>query len=286
MSHALKPVASLSEAWLSALEHTADSINGRTKHLFMTVTDPGQEVSCIRRRIDNQLDHLGKQSVETVAETIFPQSLYRDPEISWSSELSQEHVQEVDKAAKDLYDGYLTMLSVLRTDPANRMGTYFSRMISWPGKEMNGINQLERVIKRIRASQRQGNRTENTIDVELSADCHENEDEIACDGTQLLAADDKRIRGFPCLVHLDFSLLNGELHCAAIYRHHHLFTKAYGNLVGLSNLMKFVCQQSGCEIGELVVLDGIAESQPIKHARNLAKRLRDELSGATLRLEL
>ncbi|MCY4068497.1 MAG: hypothetical protein OXE79_05230 [Acidimicrobiaceae bacterium] len=286
MSHALKPVESLSEAWLAALDYTIGSGNGRTPHLMMTVTQPGRETSCIRRGIDNELKFRNKQCVDTVAETIFPQPLYRDPGIDWCPDLSLEHLHKIDQAARDLYSDYLMMLPVLRTDKANRMGTYFSRMISWPGKETEGINQLDRVISRIRKSRHQAKNTENTLDIDLSADCLNDGVEAVLDGAQLVASDDKRVRGFPCLVHLDFSLLDGELHCAAVYRHHHLLTKAYGNLVGLSNLMQFMCQQSGIKMGELVVLDGLADGQPSSRSRRLAKRLRDELNGATLGLEL
>lgn len=283
MSHALEPVASLSEAWLLALEHTVASRDGRMAHLMMTVTQPGLEIRCIRRGIDTELERIGEQNVDTVAETIFPQSLYVDPGIDWHPDLPSEQLQEIDQAAAHLYDNYLMILPVLRTERANRMGTYFSRMISWPGKEPEGINQLDRVIDRIRSTRRQGNATENTIDMDLAADCLI--DGTSLEGAQLLVADDRRTRGFPCLVHVDFSLLNGELHCAAIYRHHHLITKAYGNLVGLSHLMKFVCQQSGCKMGELVILDGIADSQAIRRSRMLATRLRDELNGATLGIQ-
>lgn len=283
MSYAIEPVSSLSEAWLLALEQTVSSPGGRIANLMTTITQPGVEIQCIRQGIDRELERVGEQSVDTVAETIFPQSLYSDPGIDWCSDLPPEHLQAIEQAATRMYNYYLMMLPILRTEPANRMGTYFSRMICWPGKEPEGINQLARVICRIRDARCQGNTTENTIDVDLAADSLI--DETILEGAQLLAADDKRTRGFPCLVHLDFSLLNGELHCAAIYRHHHLISKAYGNLVGLSNLMKFVCQQSGCKMGELVVLGGIADSQAIRRSRTLATRLRNNLSDATLGIE-
>lgn len=283
MSHALKPVPSLSEAWLLALEQTVNSPGGRIAHLMTTITQPGAEVQRIRRGIGRELKRTGEQSVETVSETIFPQSLYLDPGINWSPVLPTALSQKIDKAASHLYDSYGMILPLLRTEHANRMGTYFSRMISWPGREPKGINQLARVIGRIRDARHQGNATENTIDVDLAADCLS--DETILEGTQLLAADDKRTRGFPCLVHLDFSLLGGQLHCAAIYRHHYLITKAYGNLLGLSRLMKFVCQQSGCEMGELVILAGIADCQGIRRSRQLARRMRDDLNGATLEIE-
>ena len=47
-------------------------------------------------------------------------------------------------------------------------------------------------------------------------------------------ANDTRVRAFPCLVHLDVSLLDNRLHLLAVYRDWHLISKAYGNLIGLT----------------------------------------------------
>ena len=277
MSHALEPVPSLSEAWLRALEQAVISPKGRVAHLLITATEPGLEIPCIRRRIDGELVRADEQSVETVAETIFPRSLYPDPGIDWSPDLSPDQRQAIDQAADVLYDSYLSILPILRTVHRNRMGTYFSRMISWPGKDRGGTNQLARVIDRLRRVRCNGNATENTIDVDLSADCLDEANLL--EGAQTCAANDRRTRGFPCLVHLDFSLLNGELNCAAIYRHHYLIEKAYGNFVGLSRLMQFLCQQSGSQMGELVVLAGVADCQGLKRSRKLVADIRQALNG-------
>ena len=279
MSYALRPVTSLSEAWLLALEQAVDSPGGRMAHLMMTVTQPGAEIRCIRHGIDRELEQINEQSVDTVAETIFPQSLYSDPGFDWHPDLPSDQLHSMDHAAKDLYDSYVSILPLLLTVRANRMGTYFSRMISWPGKELGGTNQLSRVINRLRSVRRLNRATENTLDVDLSADCLG--DATILEGAQTCAATDKRTRGFPCLVHLDFSLLNGALHCAAVYRHHYLITKAYGNFVGLSYLMQFLCQQTGFKIGELVVLAGLADSERTRRTRQLAVDMRCALDNVT-----
>lgn len=282
MSHALKSASSLSEAWLLALEQTVDSPGGRMAHLMMTVTQPGLEITCIRDGIERELALTGQQSVDTVAGTIFPRSLYSDPGLAWHPRLRAEQQHALDKAAADLYDRYLSSLSLLRTVRANEIGTYFSRMISWPGKGPGGINQLARVIHRLRDVRRCGRATENKIDLDTSADGLNGA--TILEGAQICAADDKRTRGFPCLVHLDFSLLNGELHCAAIYRHHYLIDKAYGNFIGLSNLMQFLCQQSGVGMGELVVLAGVADCQGIRRSRKLAAALRCAMDDSAPRV--
>jgi hypothetical protein len=47
----------------------------------------------------------------------------------------------------------------------------------------------------------------------------------------------------------------------AVYRHQYLVEKAYGNMLGLSALVQFLCQQSGYEPGELVVHATMADAQ-------------------------
>ena len=279
MSYALQPATSLSEAWLLALEQTLASSSGRMAHLMMTVTQPGAEIQCVRHGIDRELEQINEQSVDTVAETIFPQSLYPAPGFDWHPELPADQLHSMDQAANDLYNIYVSILPLLRTVHANRMGTYFSRMISWPGKEPGGTNQLSQVINRLRSVRLLNRATENTLDVDLSADCLG--DATILEGAQTFAATDKRTRGFPCLVHLDFSLLNGALHCAAIYRYHYLITKAYGNFVGLSYLMQFLCQQTGFKMGELVVLAGLADSERTGRTRQFAVDMRYALDNVT-----
>ena len=265
MSYALAPATTLSEAWLSGLEHAIAAPRGRMVHLMMTITNPGSEIEDVRAGIDSALGRAGSPSVDTVAHTIFPREMYRDPGRVWDPFMPDGLERELDTAADDLYEQYLTMLPLLLTASGNRSGTYFSRMVSWPGKEAGGVNQLALRISRLRGERRNGRSTHNALDVDLAADCLG--DVAPVGGIQVYAATDKRIRGFPCLVHLDFTLFDDVLHCTAVYRHQYLVTKAYGNLVGLSWLMQFLCQNSGFEIGELVVHATLADAEPGHRAR-------------------
>ncbi|MCY3892911.1 MAG: hypothetical protein OXF65_06405 [Acidimicrobiaceae bacterium] len=259
MSELLAPTKTLSEAWLQALTHVASRRGGRCVHLVMTVESPGLENEAIRNALDRTLDAAGDQSVATVAGTIFPSSLYQSPGFSWAPDLGEQAADELDAAARSLYKRYTTMLPVLRRVRANNRGTYFSRMITWPGKTPGGTNQLDLRISRIRSEFARGNRTNNTLDVDVGADA------LAAEplaGVQVLLPSEQRTRSFPCLVHIDLTLFGGTLHCTAVYRHQYLITKAYGNLVGLSNLMHFLCEQTGAECGELVVHATLADAEP------------------------
>ena len=258
MSELLSAKKTLSEAWLQALAHTVDQSRGRCVHLAMTVENPGLEDDAVRAALDRVLAEEGKPSVETVAGTIFPTALYQSPDFSWSTDLDEQDVRTLDTAASDLYGRYLSMLPKLLKFPGNRNGTYFARMISWPGKKVGGTNQLDLRISQIRSEFAQGRRTNNTLDIDLGAEAFASE---SLPGVQIYAPSDRRVRGFPCLVHIDLSLLDGTLHCLAIYRHQYLVTKAYGNLVGLCRLIRFLCEQTGAECGELMVLAALADAE-------------------------
>lgn len=261
---ALPAARSLSEAWVLALERTTAEPGGRLVHLVLTVTDPGVEVPEVRQVLDRALERSGSQDVTTVAETIFPTSLYSDPGYDWLPGLSPDKEAELDTAAEALYSRYCDVLPMLRTVPANSRGTYFGRIISWPGKEAGGHNQLADRVIALRREHRAGRRTNNTLDIDVAADAELDAD---ADGDEMLkglgvyAATDRRTRSFPCLTHIDLTLYRGHLHCLAVYRHQYLIDKAYGNLVGLSALLHFLCQQGGFAPGELVVHATMADAQ-------------------------
>lgn len=260
MSHAIRSVASLSEAWLLALKKAAHQPEGRMVHQVLTVERPGSEISHIRERVDAMLINAGKPGIDTVAQTIFPWDLYDDPQLTWCPYLAQHLGVTIDQAAHGLYQRYLDILPVLLSDRANRSGTYFSRIINWPGGTTEGVNQLRLRICGLRREHSLGRSTNNTLDIDLSADCMTSASSTG--GVQVYAATDRRMRGFPCLVHISLTLYKRTLHCTAVYRHHYLMSKAYGNLVGLSRLMRFLCQQTGFELGELVVHATMADAEP------------------------
>lgn len=255
---ALPTVASLSEAWVLALERVVGEPGGRLVHLVTTVSDPSSENLAVRRALDDALEEAGSQSVDTVAETIFPTSLYPDPGYDWLPGISLDKEAELDAAADALYASYIDMLPVLLTASGNSRGTYFARMVTWPGKTAGGVNQLASRVAALRSEHNAGRRRNNTIDIDVAADADADAEPR---GLQVYAATDNRRRGFPCLTHVDLTLHDGQLNLLAVYRHQYLIDKAYGNMVGLSRLLVFLCQQTGYAPGELVVHATMADAQ-------------------------
>lgn len=269
----------VSQAWLETLEAARGARGGRQVHIATAISDPLAEVAEVRAVIDSFLSDRNEQSTETVAETIFPSSLYQDPGFTWEPGIDKGKEAALDAAAADLYDGYIDMLPMLMTINANNRGTYFSRMIHWPGNQAEGINQLALRIARIRSLANNNTRTNNTLDIDVAADALEEDGNLP--GVQLYAVTDMRTRGFPCLTHVDLTLLNGVLHCTAVYRHQYLVKKAYGNLVGLAALMQFLSQQTGCEVGELMVHATMADSEKHSGTTELIAAARTALDAGT-----
>lgn len=281
MSDFIAPMESLSEVWSAALNRVHDG-GGRTVHLGMTVTQPGIEIAGIRSVLDGFLAEgwpkkVNTQSVDTVASTIFPLDLYRPASYSWAPDLNIGAQAQLDSAKSRLFDGYLSMLPTLTSVRANNRGTYFSRMISWPGNEVGGPNQLERCVQALRVRRNAGTFSNNLQDLDLAAD---SQAEAQSGGLQLTKADESRIFGFPCLVHISLTIYKGKLNLMAVYRHQYLVTKAYGNLLGLSYLQHFIAQQSGFEVGELAVQATFADVQYSDFTKVNIKRLVAEVAEA------
>jgi len=267
MSSYIEPTANLSEAWLRTLEHVVEA-GGREVNVITTITDPlAPEVPVIRAALDNVLSvergGVRVQSVDTVAGTIFPRDIYADTGLTFAPGMDEEALAKLDASAADLYACYAEMLPILTTDQANNRGTYFGRMISWPGKTGGGTNQIADRIKRFRAVRQRDVGQRNLEDIVVAGEA-ELLDEPAWDapaGLQVYAASDRRERGFPCLVHVDLTLYKRRISMAATYRHQYLVTKAYGNLLGLSRLLGFLAQQTGFEVGELMINATFADAE-------------------------
>ncbi|MET9090201.1 hypothetical protein ABZX77_51585 [Streptomyces sp. NPDC004237] len=236
MSDYVEPAEDLGEAWLRTLE-LVHARGGRRVNVLTTITDPlAPEDTAVRAAIDAVL--------------------VPGPH--------NEQKERLDQAADDLYATYTGMLPLLCTADGNPRGTYFGRMVSWPGKEAGGYNQLAARVRYLRNEHRAGRRRHNLSDIAVGGEAEPSEDHTAAlqdVGVQVYAPTDERQRGFPCLVHIDLTLLDGRLSMLAVYRHQYLVTKAYGNLVGLARLLAFLAQQTGFEVGELAVQATMADTQ-------------------------
>jgi hypothetical protein len=263
LSELIPAQTTIGEAWLATLNNVSSSGSHKI-HLLSTVTDPsGPDNPAIRAVADALLveqmrGDIHIQPVDTVAGTIFS-DLYRNPGVTWSRDMPDADLLKLDRAAEQLYQRYSDLFPHLRAFPANSRGTYFGRMISFPGKKGKDVNQLEARIKSLRSTRRRGWSRTNINDLVLGGEGQILDDGAA--GVQVYAADDNRPRGFPCLVHIDISVFENKLNLIATYRHQYLITKAYGNMVGLAELQGFLSQQTGYPVGELSIMATMADAE-------------------------
>jgi len=119
--------SNLSNIWQRTLECIVNSAGKEITPLVITLT-AFEESDKIRESLDFHLEKNKFSSIQTVSETIFPESLYK--------------LVGMDREA--LYTEYLKNLPRIRKiDVRNSHGTYFERLISYDSKE---LNQLEIII--------------------------------------------------------------------------------------------------------------------------------------------
>lgn len=109
----------LSVAWASAVQATISRGVKEMAPLIVSFTgfdDKGnfEEDGTIKQALENILKTRGKQTINTVANTIFPASM-------WNPSLDRGH----------LFDRYGSIIHKLKkASPQNRRGLYFARMIA------------------------------------------------------------------------------------------------------------------------------------------------------------
>ena len=148
---AFPPFDSLEAAWLGVLEAAEATRDGRLLHAVLSITDPAAPVPEVVAANDALLLPRGDHTVNTVANTVFPANLYAPPELDYLPDLQPAEIQLLDAAADDLYSSYRDMLPELCGFDGNERGTYFGRLVSWPGKTSDGYNQLKRRVRQLRS---------------------------------------------------------------------------------------------------------------------------------------
>lgn len=246
--------STISEAWHATLKAVNAAPGGEMVHLLTSVSDPSADEDVgIRSALDAALARSRMQSVDTIANTIFPWHLYPDPQQSWSPHPGADNTIVV-AAAQRLYDNYEFIFPRLReAHPENRKGIYFARMISWPGKPMGGFNQLEKRLEHLRSMNSYPHHKSAFNASDIAVADPQFDEPLTDHSVGIYRADDHRIRSFPCLVHVDIGVHENRLNLVGVYRHWYLIQKGYGNLLGLARLQRFLAQQSGYAVGELAV---------------------------------
>jgi hypothetical protein len=220
----------ISVAWIRALEQLVDVSGHHVENLKVSIDIGPNGVSenpLVRSRLNKFLAENGFATIDTVANTIFPHSL-------WNPSAPRQQ----------LYDRYLASLPRIKRCPANRRGTYFQRMIAFGHGEAK-CNQLEHVIE----NWRNGNHRHSAFQIGIFDPVS---DHIR---TPYL--------GFPCLHQVCFNPrgANGQdgLGMTAFYATQHLLNKAYGNYLGLIRLGQFVAKETDLDLVNVTCIAGAGD---------------------------
>ena len=241
--------SSISLAWLEAMEHLKTS-GGTEANLIVAIAPGAEDNALIRELIDAFLktyESSNVRRIRKVADTIFPVDFYHPPAGM--------------EARERLYENqYYARRIESRSIPC---GTYFDRLIDYPGAK--APNQLERKIRRLKNDWECGKRNGNAYELALGKVPEDGEIESnRTTGSDLRIYNpdkDNFVMGFPCLSHISLTLFKGRLDMTALYRNQYFMTKAYGNYIGLLDLLNFICQEVGCSTGELVCIAAHADAE-------------------------
>ena len=219
----IPPQPDCATAWREAVRAVELQPGRSAYNVIIDVVDPIANTARNDPRVavvDEFLGRCGKP-IETVANTIFPASLYyRYGAPAFFNVFRDQVLQRVRRNGR--WSGY-----------------YFERMTQYPVPGGEPLNQLWGIVGRIRDAKV---RALNKFEVSLF------------DPARDL---DASPYGGQCLSFLSFKLLPGStkrLTLTALYRNHYYIEKLLGNLVGLGRLMSFIATECHLDLGQLTVV--------------------------------
>lgn len=245
----LPPQPDCATAWLTA----STKVNGLPGHegynVIIHIADPTARATIADPIVAHVNDFLmaRNKSVETVANTIFPEALYRK------------------YGAPKFMDVFENRILPKVKKTCNWSGYYFERMIRVPKTGGGHMNQLWGIVERIRNPA-----ITSLTKYELSLFDPERDVNESPYGGQ-------------CLSFLSFKLTSGSpqtLHLTAVYRNHYYTEKLLGNLIGLSRLMAFVAKETGTKVGTLTIHSTHAQVDTLKASRGEITNLHKQCSQA------
>lgn len=255
MSMITVEASNVSTAWLAIARRLDDEPERKAVHTVTRIADPLGEDPLVRPAMDEVLGVRNKQSVETVANTIFPEAIART---------SVSHDALVAR--------YVRMYPTLKKRfHQNGQGTYFGRLIQYPSTK-GPFDQIGAAIQRIAAQLKRPG--------PLRAARYEALLEIAEDANSVpvyVPNTDNNPMAFPCLSYCAFQLDGkGHLHLLATYRSQFLVERGYGNYLGLGRLLAHVARHTGRQVGHLTVVAGLAHLEtPITPVRAMLEQFAD-----------
>jgi len=218
------------ETWLRAARSLLAK-KERIYNLIAEVREP-HAANAMSRSIEDCVDEFLKkherQSIHTVAETIFPAVEYR------SGGLAR------------VYDYPRTIFPTIQRLPANSKGTYALRLVERIMSDGKPFNPLDYAIEKLRKQLRTGHAQRAVYELDTNLEPLELK-------LYDIESDHANVRGGQCLSHISLKLgPDRELYLTALYRYQYFIQKALGNYKGLARLQACIAKEVGVPIGPLV----------------------------------
>jgi hypothetical protein len=222
------PQPDCATAWLEAVKHVDQQAGHEAINVVVDVADPTAASTLAHPVVRHVNDFLGtrEKSIEAIANTIFPLGLHQQYGSGKFVKVFHERVLPKVKSS------------------ARWSGYYFERMTKMPIVGGGALDQLARLIDRIRDP---ANKSLHKHEISLF------DPERDVTGSPY---------GGQCLSFLSFHLVPGTpktLLLTAQYRNHYYVEKLLGNLIGLGRLMAYVAAEAGIKVGPLTVMSTHAQ---------------------------
>jgi hypothetical protein len=259
----------IARAWLDTIVAVAAQPEQRAFHVVTRMRAAERDgESRIHAAASELLADADLQPLNTVANTVFPAAMAQQT----------RDIEALTARYEDVYPQ-------LRKYQKNKFGTYFHRLVAYPGQS-GPVNQIARVITNLN-SELAGDRPmraryEANLETPGDADSQGEGVSGGAAAVPVYAADrDTRRLGFPCLSFLSFQHDTTHLHAVAHYRSQYLLERGLGNYLGIARLLRYIAEHTGLGVGALTVVAGYAAADHLKKS-DIAdlEDLRDGLAAA------
>jgi thymidylate synthase len=218
---------SCGRAWVAAASAVIEA-GDESYNVVIDVDDPtkfDERDNAVITLVDSFLRERDLNPIATVANTIFPESLYR--KYGSPKFYTEYHTQVFDKLTT-----------------SKQWGRYFERITRRQDAEGGSFNPLQELIEKLKKQKNSDHRYKSVYELAIY--------------DPLL--DRKYLRGGQCLSFLSFKMHKERgLTLTAIYRNQTYITRCLGNLIGLGLLQEFVAKEAGLGVGPLTCISTHAE---------------------------
>lgn len=232
MEHLIKG-ATISSVWAKMFNIVMNNPGKELSPVLIVLQDVNPVESEQKDNISEKLNEIylkrGLNQINTVANTIFPLSLYKLARFN----------------REKFFLNYQALVPRMKAlDNRNKNGLYFERLVDYDGS--GNLNQLDFIIREFtgRAGVRRSLLQASIFDPKRD---HTRQAQVS----------------FPCLQHVSFTYQGSNLYVNAFYATQQLFDKAYGNLLGLVRLGNFMSREMNLNLAGVNCYVGIEKLERI-----------------------